>query len=364
MRQLIFPLLRLGLGNSLPEDENLSDFILLSAEKWKLLGHFARSQGVLGFLLDGVEQLKNTRFGATRELETDLKLEWIGEVLQVEQRYHRQKDVMDDLAEKWRSNGCRVMIMKGLANAILYPKPEHRNPGDIDCYLFDKYAVGNTIAREAAISVDENWYKHSVICYKGETFENHQYFVHTREGKRSKELEKELEKALDVEKSEFKQLTPFTVMPPVQWTAMFLTYHACAHFLTEGLRLKQVLDWAMFLKAHQNDVNWEKFYDFCERYHLRIFAETITAICSEYLGVEISNPGIVKDSVHKEKVLNSILCDDDYIYNESEGGWKEKWHIVKNLFHYRWKYEEIYNESVWKQLWWYVSGYLLRTEHK
>ena len=82
-------------------------------------------------------------------------------------------------------------------------------------------------------------------------------------------LEKELEKALEVEENEFKQLTPVTVMPPVQWTAMFLTYHACAHFLTEGLRLKQVLDWAIFLKAHQNDVDWEEFYAFCERYHLK-----------------------------------------------------------------------------------------------
>lgn len=363
MKQLIIPLLRLGLGNSLAEDENLSDFIILPAERWKLLGDLAREQGVLGILFDGVEQLEKTRFGVTRELKANQKLEWIGEVLQIEQGYHRQKDVMNDLAEKWRNNRCRVMIMKGLANAILYPKPEHRNPGDIDCYLFDRYAIGNTVAQEVGAKVDECWYKHSVISYKGETFENHQYFVHTREGKRSKELEKELEKALEVEEREFKQLTPFTVMPPVQWIAMFLTYHACAHFLTEGLMLKQVLDWAMFLKAHQNDVNWEKFYDFCERYHLRVFAETITAICSEYLGVEISNPGIVKDTVHKEKVLNSILYDDDYIYSESEGGWKEKWHIIRNLFHYRWKYEEIYNESVWKQLWYYVSGYLFKTEN-
>lgn len=363
MRNVLLPLLRLGLGYGLAEDVNLSDYIMLPAKKWEALGMIAREQGVLGIMLDGVEKLETAPYGVTRDLKANQKLEWIGEVLQIEQRNLQQIAVMNDLATKWRNNGYRVMVMKGQANATLYPKPEHRNPGDIDCYLFEHYSDGNNIARKEGGMVDESWYKHSVISYKGETFENHQYFVHTREGKRSKVLEKELEKALEVEESEFKQLTPFTVMPPVQWTAMFLTYHACAHFLTEGLRLKQVLDWAMFLKAHQNDVNWEKFYDFCERYHLRIFAETITAICSEYLGVEISNPGIVKDSVHKEKVLNSILYDDDYIYSESEGGWKEKWHIVKNLFHYRWKYEEIYNESVWKQLWYYVSGYLFKTEN-
>ena len=363
MRNVIFPLLRLGLGNSLAEEENLSDFILLSAEKWKAVGDLARKQGVLGIMLDGIVQLEDTPYGATRELNQNQKLEWIGEMLQIEQRYHLQTAVMNDLSEKWQYNGCRVMIMKGLANAMLYPKPEHRNPGDIDCYLFEKYSDGNEIARKEGGLVDESWYKHSVISYKGETFENHQFFVHTREGKRSKQLEKELEDALKVDEGVFKQLTPSTVMPPVQWTSMFLTYHACAHFLTEGLRLKQVLDWATFLKAHQNDVDWSAYYEFCHRYHLKTFSETITSICCDHLGVEISNSAIRKNETHTEKMLNSILYDDDYIYNESEGGWKEKWHIVKNLFHYRWKYEEIYNESVWKQLWYYASGYLFRTEN-
>ena len=33
MREYIFPLLRLGLDNSLAEDENLSDYIMLPADK-------------------------------------------------------------------------------------------------------------------------------------------------------------------------------------------------------------------------------------------------------------------------------------------------------------------------------------------
>lgn len=364
MRNVVIPLLRLGLENSLAEDENLSNYIILSAEKWKAIGDLAREQGVLGIMLDGIEKLEGSRCGATRALKLETKLELIGEVMQIEQRYHHQLAVMNDLAEKWRNNGCRVMIMKGLANASIYPKPEHRNLGDIDCYLFEKYSDGNIIARQEGGLVDESWYKHSVISYKGETFENHQYFVHTREGKRSKLLENELEKALKDNEVEFEQLTSATVIPPVQWTAMFLTYHACSHFLTEGLRLKQVLDWATFLKAHQNDVDWREYYAFCERYHLRTFTDTITAICCEHLGVVICNPDIVINNEYTENMLNSILYDNDYIYNKCEGGWKEKWHIVRNLFRYHWKYKEIYNDSIWKQLWYYTTGYLFKTDKK
>lgn len=229
MEKELFALLRLGLGTSTTKEENLSDFILLSAEKWAQLGDIARKQGVLGIMLDGVERLEGTNYGLTRGLTANQKLEWIGEVLQIEQRNRRQVEVMNDLAGKWKINGCRVMIMKGQANGTMYPKPEHRSPGDIDCYLFncninpndnlnddkEAYRIGNDIARAAGAKVDESWYKHSVISYKGETFENHQFFVHTRDGKRGKRLEMELEEALRVDRSQFLPLTSYTILPPV-----------------------------------------------------------------------------------------------------------------------------------------------------
>lgn len=360
MEQL-FALLRLGLGTSTLEDEDLSDFIVLPAEKWTHLGDMARSQGVLGIMLDGIDKLESTRYGLTRDLQASQKLEWIGEVLQIEQGNRHQTEVMKSLAEKWHQHKIRIMLMKGQANGMFYPKPNHRNPGDIDCYLFNDYALGNEIARQIGADVDESWYKHSIIRYEGETFENHQYFVHTREGKRSKLLQKELSDALNADNWEFFP-DSCICLPPAQWNAMFLTYHACAHFITEGLRLKQVLDWAMFLQKEQDKVDWEQFYAFCERHHLRRFVDAITAICAKYLGIQIRNSAIIAESPYADKVLNSALYDVDYIYGIGESIWGGRWHLVKSLFKYRWKYEEIYQQSVLKQLWWYFTGYLFHTE--
>lgn len=362
MIEQLLALLRLGLGNSNPEKESLSDFIMLPANKWAMIGEIAMKQGVLGIVLDGLDVLGATPYGTTRELSAQQKLEWIGQVMMIEQENHRQCEIMNNLSQKWTEAGCKVMVMKGQANALMYPNPAHRSPGDIDCYLFGNYQLGNDIAREAGAKVDKSWYKHSEIHYKNVLFENHQYFVHTREGKRSKRLDEELKNTLNVDESFFRELTSYTIMPPVQWTAMFLTYHACGHFLSEGLRLKQLLDWAMFLKCHQDEVDWEAFYEYCDRYHLKRFAVAVTAISRDKLGVDLSNPVIEYKSPYAEKVLNCILYDDDYVYSEDGGGWKEKIHIVKNLFKYRWKYEDIYQESIFKQLWWYISGYLFHTE--
>ena len=86
----------------------------------------------------------------------------------------------------------------------------------------------------------------------------------------------------------------------------------------------------------------------------RIKASTVAAFIGERLEV-IESP-------YAEKILRNALYEDDYVFSSGESSWKNRWHIVTNLFKYRWKYEEIYQQSVWKQLWWYASGFIFKTE--
>ena len=362
MEDCLFRLLRIGLETEMPSAESLRVVASLKKEEWAQLGELADKQGVLAIVLDGIERLKDQDSRLTMALPQDALLEWIGEVMMIEQANQHQMAVMNDLAEKWTKAGCRVMVMKGQANGTFYPKPEHRSPGDIDCYLFEDYARGNEIAREAGAEVDEGWYKHSQIHYQGEMFENHLFLVTTRNGRREKLIEKELEQSLGVDISFYSSLSDYVICPPILWTAMFLTYHSCSHFISEGLRLKQLLDWAMFLRMYQDEVDWKRFYDFCERHHLRRFADAATAICVEHLGIKITNPAITTTSPYSERILHSALYDNDYVFGSGEGSWHNRWHLIRNLFHYRWKHKEIYESSPWTRLWYYVTGYFFKTE--
>lgn len=128
--------------------------------------------------------------------------------------------VADKVQRFWSEAGIRMMLMKGLAIGSYYPEPKHRCPGDIDCYLFEDYAKGNEVAKEWADKVDEGWYKHSVIAYGGQTIENHQYFVHTREGKNSKRLNQALCDTLkDVQ---FETLPGAGVLLPLPYVQCFI----------------------------------------------------------------------------------------------------------------------------------------------
>lgn len=366
MKKVLFHLLQIGLRTKSVESLDLSVFYNLKPEEWIELRSIAEKQGVAAIVFDGVCSIvdicgRDFILSPTHaQWWQSFILEWTGISLQIEQNNAHQLFVTKALAGEWASNNCKVMVMKGQANGLFYPKPEHRTAGDVDCYLFEDYSKGNEIARKLGASVNEEWYKHSEIRYKGELFENHHYFVHTRGGRKSKEMEKELEEHLQVDEWACFPDCEILQTPPMQWNAMFLTYHSCAHFLSEGLNLKQLLDWAMFLNNSQDKVDWSEFYSYCERYHFKRFVDAVTAICVQYLNIKVNNPKIVYVSSYSERILNSIFNNDQVIIRN--GGWSERFQILRNLFINRWKYKEIYQQSVWKQFWWYFSGYLFKTE--
>jgi len=81
MKQL-FKLLQLGLQMTDASSIDISDFAGLSKEEWTTIKEMAVKQGVSAIVLDGINQLPMDGY----HLPTEMKLEWIGEAIQIEQR--------------------------------------------------------------------------------------------------------------------------------------------------------------------------------------------------------------------------------------------------------------------------------------
>ena len=360
------------------------------AEDWKAMAELAVKQSVAGVFFDGMQHLYQT-YGDVLPKEDwarEIKGRLFGFTMQLEQRNRKQVAVMNKVGIFLKRHGCQMMVMKGQACATMYPNPLHRSIGDIDCYLYDDYARGNELIRRTGIHVDESWYKHSEFNIEGETFENHQYFVTTRGGKKYKRLDAKLKELAisgelmsregcqgqqttdnsqettdNSQQSLNSQLSTLNVQyPSVMFNALFLTYHAYIHFVSEGLRLKQVLDWVMFVKMHQKDINWAEFHKTCEDFKLNRFLTVMNAIAVNVFGIERQSEEMNCDSPFTDKVMNSILFDDDYIFNTSEGKWYQRFHIISNMIKYRWKYRDICEESVLKHICTQILGFVLRRE--
>jgi hypothetical protein len=151
-------------------------------------------------------------------------------------------------------------------------------------------------------------------------------------------------------------------MPSAMFNALFLNHHSLIHFLSEGIRLRHILDWALFIEKEQDNLDWERFYALCDEFDMRAFVDCSTAIAVKVLGTKITNPKIVVESPHTERVLFSIINDDDSVFSQSVGAWTMRRMLIKNLFASRWKYEAFSNQGVFSKFITLIWGYLTHPE--
>ncbi len=355
MQELFFLLLQLGLDTKKEHSLNAE----LSAKNWDDLFSLGIQQGVAAIQFDGLQKLmeKGTLLSNT-EIPKDIKLKWFAHTMQVEKRCLSQKKLAEELAEAFATHGIRTTVLKGIAIGSYYPQPLHRPCGDLDCYLNGEYEKGNNIAETLGANVDRGFYKDSTINYKGLTVENHRYFTPIRASKRTKDFEKLL-LAIHAEEISTKIGNSHLECPSPLFNALFLTHHSLRHFLTEGIALRHLCDWAMLIKQQGKDIDWNKFNDYCSSFGLKHFADSMTRLSRDLLGIPIpDNCQIGEDKERDTYLLNEILYGQQHLYSTYTSTWKMRTQLIKNLSANQKRYRLFSDTSFFKESLRLVYGFL------
>lgn len=331
---------------------------------WVYIGNIARAQGVTAIVWKSVMRLMDEH-GLTAEQMPDrrLKLRWALGAEAVVNRYELQRKNAASLADIFAEKGIRTVVMKGLAIGTYYPQPQYRECGDLDCFLGEDYERGNRICERIGAYVSRDYYKHSTIKYRGLPVENHRYFLPVRGSRRMKALERHLR---DIVLSGKTYYVPGTklIVPSPDFNALFLTMHGFNHFLSEGIKLRHILDWALFLNAEQHNIDWSEFYRWTDKMHMTRFADALTAICMKYLGLQIADPAIHTESPYAERILYDTLFESDGINNKGYSPWKTRFMLVRHKLSSAWKYHKIYRRSVSIELLRSAWGFLFERNPK
>ena len=315
-----------------------------SEEDWKELFRISAQQGVLAIVYDIISSLPEKI-----DIPRNINIQWAISCDAIENRYTLQHKVSAQLADIFDKQGITTVVMKGLAIGTYYPRPEHRECGDLDCYLGAKHELGNQICEQNGATVNRNYYKDSTIKYRGLMVENHRYFLPIRGSRTMKELERHLE---NIAISDTMTFIPNTklVIPSPDFNALFLTMHGLNHFLSEGIKIRHILDWALLLKAEQNNINWKEFYYWADKMNMTRFANALTAISIKYFNLQITNSDIQTSSISVNRVLEDTLFKNDGIHNKGYSPWKSRFMLIKNKLTSVWKYHKIYQKSVLVEL--------------
>lgn len=353
LRDSFLQLVRLGIGNG--KVPNSRQYVSDSID-WVCLKVLADEQGLSAIVIDGIEKLSEEKRPPKLQL-----LGWIGEVLtSYERRYYLYEDAISSLAGFYNQLGFRMMVLKGYACSLDWPKPQHRPCGDIDIWQFGQQKRADESLKAKGIKVDSSHHHHTVFEWKGFTVENHYDFVNVHHSKSNAMIENEF-KALGKDDSYSVELNGETVyLPSLNLHAFFLLRHAMTEFAAGGINLRQLLDWAFFVEKHGKEVDWEWLEKRLEEYGMKRLYDVFNAICVGDLGFDVEIfTNVQFDPTIKDKVLKEILAPA--IPNEKPKNvfcrlaWK--WHRWKAN---EWKRRLVYKESSLSTFWSGLWNHLLK----
>ena len=227
---------------------------------WQELYSFASKQALLGLCFEGIERLGKEYSEELRlnPIGRELLMTWMGKAQQIRRQNRKVNLVASKLFSMLREDGLRCCVLKGQGNALMYPNPCTRTPGDIDIWV--EGGDKRVISFVRSVSPHEKACYHHIEfpSYKGVEVEVHYRssfllcFWHNRK------LQKYYERVKDEQFSHRVMLGEQgeVAIPTVEFNLIFQLTHIYAHLMNEGIGLRQLLDYYYvlcdFYKVYQN----------------------------------------------------------------------------------------------------------------
>ena len=223
---------------------------------WKELYAIAQKQALLGVLFYGIRRLP-------KELAPEQKLlmQWMVMAEQIRKQNIRLFQNSVKICQNFENEGFANCILKGQGNALLYPDPYMRTPGDIDIYL----SGGRRKIMKYVDQVCPNQvmrYHHVDFPVMKTAIEVHftpSYMfcpIHNRR------MQKWFEEVMG-EQCNHRVSLPDGYgeihVPQVSFNVIYILSHLYRHIFTEGIGLRQLLDYyyvvCAFCKVYQISSN-------------------------------------------------------------------------------------------------------------
>ena len=325
--QIFFDFLRFCIGSA---DEIP---YTLKEEDWKELYAIAQKQCLVGILFDGIKKLPAEHVGMKKEM----LLQWMAESQMLEKANVRLNDAAIQVSEWFRKKGFRTCILKGQGNALMYPNPYSRTPGDIDIWV--EGGDKRVISFVRSISPHEKACYHHIEfpSYKGVEVEVHYrpsfllYFWHNRRLQKYYEKVKEEQFSHQVMLGEQGEIA----IPTAEFNLIFLLTHIFSHLMNEGIGLRQLVDYYyVLLMLSVNCGMLTSLQKELKELGLWKFAGAIMYIMQEVFGMPASRLITPPNEKYGRFVLNEVLEAGNFgKYDErNRFGKSHLWHNLQRVY--------------------------------
>ena len=127
--------------------------------------------------------------------------------------------------------------------------------------------------------------------------------------------------------------------PSANYNAVFILHHAARHMITEGIGLRQICDWTMFLDKHHADIDQEQLKADLSKFHMEAIWKEFGILAVNLLGLDSQHLPLAParlTSNKTEKILEQILAYGNFGQYDKKGRSSKETNLLKRKWRSLW----------------------------
>ena len=215
---------------------------------WQELYSFASKQALLGLCFDGIERLgkENPEELRLNPIGRELLMTWMGKAHQISRQNRKVNAVAGKLFSMLKKDGLRCCVLKGQGNALMYPNPYSRTPGDIDVWIDASRERIMEYAQKKFELGDDIRLQHLETSLDGVLVELHFFPCSMNNPIYHARLQKWFRRNADLQCSHIVGLPDGAgdiAIPTSAFNVVYQLCHLYHHFFDEGIGMRQIIDY-------------------------------------------------------------------------------------------------------------------------
>lgn len=176
--------------------------------------------------------------------------------------HSKQLQVLDTITKRLQSIGIeRPVLLKGIGVSANYLDPTTRQCGDIDLYVgkehYDKACEAAKSWSESITDKHSMSRKHYHFTFEGIPIEIHRIVITSNNiMHHASHFDTWCVEALEGDKLRHESIEGVEVyLPPYNFDAIYIFFHAWNHFCSYGIAFRQICDWCRYLESHKANID-------------------------------------------------------------------------------------------------------------
>ena len=279
---------------------------------WQMQYSFASKQALMGLCFEGIERLGEEYPEKLKRnpIGRELLMTWMGKAQQIRRQNMKVNAVASKLFSMLREDGMRCCVLKGQGNALMYPNPYSRTPGDIDVWIDASRERIMEYAQKKFELEDDIRLQHLETSLDGVPVELHFFPCSMNNPIYHARLQKWFRRNADLQCSHIVGLPDGAgdiAIPTSAFNVVYQLCHLYHHFFDEGIGMRQIIDYYYVVNNDELLVIRDTLQRELKHLGLWKFAGAVMYVLHEALGLSEEKMIAPMDEKRGKLLLAEIL---------------------------------------------------------